>query len=130
MATPSRAAGDALVDREDLVAALQERHVRVEAEDVIRQPFFNAKLSTRLVIAGGPLSGPAELQVYEYTDLGTLAADAAQVSPDGNLQTAMIQWIATPHFFCSGQVIVLYLGDDQAAIGLLSELLGPQFAGG
>ena len=39
-------------------------------------------------------------------------------------------WMATPHFFKSGKLIVLYLGDDVAVMTLLTGLLGPQFAGG
>ena len=39
-------------------------------------------------------------------------------------------WMATPHFFKSGKLIVLYLGDDVEVMTLLTGLLGPQFAWG
>jgi hypothetical protein len=128
-ATPIAAAHTAPADREGLIAALEARNVRVESEEAIQQPFFNAERITRLVVTGGPLSEPAELQVYEYTDPAALATDASQVAPDGNLRTVMIEWVAAPHFFCGERLIVIYLGDDQAAIDLLTDLLGPQFAG-
>ena len=58
-----------------------------------------------------------------------LAADVSQITPDGNLSTVMIEWIAPPHFFQGERLLVLYLGDDQAAIDLLTDMLGSQFAG-
>lgn len=128
-ASPVASESGAQVDLATFVDALEERDVRVETTEPIEQPFFNAEQVTRLVISGGPLSGPAELQVYEYADPATLESDARQVTPDGNLNTVMITWIADPHFFCTGQLIVIYLGDDGAAVGLLTELFGPQFAG-
>jgi len=31
------------------------------------------------------------------------AADVEQIGPDGNPRTAMITWVAPPHFFRSGR---------------------------
>lgn len=73
---------------------------------------------------------PAEIQVFEYGDSESAAADAAEIGPDGNPSTTMISWLATPHFYRSDHLIVLYVGDDQAVVDLLSTLLGPPFAGG
>jgi len=53
-----------------------------------------------------------------------------QVAPDGrSMGTAMVTWVASPHFYMSGTLIVLYVGDDAALQTLLEEALGPQFAG-
>jgi hypothetical protein len=41
----------------------------------------------------------------------------------------MITWVAPPHFFQQGCVIVLYVGSDEEMISLLASVLGPQFAG-
>lgn len=38
--------------------------------------------------------------------------------------------MATPHFYRSGNVIALYVGDDAATLAALERALGPQFAGG
>lgn len=35
-----------------------------------------------------------------------------------------------PHFFRKEQLVVLYVGEDQAVVNLLTKLLGPQIAGG
>lgn len=40
-----------------------------------------------------------------------------------------VAWAAAPHFFRKERAFVLYLGNDPAIIGLLTKLLGPQFAG-
>jgi hypothetical protein len=42
----------------------------------------------------------------------------------------MMTWIATPHFYSGGQLIVLYVGDQSSTMNLLEEVLGSQFAGG
>lgn len=38
-------------------------------------------------------------------------------------------WAAPPHFFRKERAFVLFLGDDPAMLDLLTQLLGPQFAG-
>jgi hypothetical protein len=59
-----------------------------------------------------------------------MEADAAQVAPDGgSIGTSMVTWVATPHFYKTGRILVLYVGDDQAILDLLEGALGPQFAG-
>ena len=128
-ATPIAESVESPADYAAFLAALAAEAVHVETEEELQQEFFTAEQITRLVLTGGPLAGPAELQVYEYTDAEARAADAAQITPDGNLTTVMITWIAPPHFFCGERIIVLYLGDDPAAIELFTDLLGPQFAG-
>jgi hypothetical protein len=128
-ATPVGGVDEAPTDLAGLLGAFEARDIQAETREAIQQEFFNAEQITRLVVTGGPLAGPAELQVYQYVDAETFAGDLNQITPDGNLETVMITWIATPHFFCGERLIVLYLGDDPAAIDMLTELFGPQFAG-
>lgn len=128
-ATPSPALQAMVVDEQSLIDALEAKGITVEQAGALQQAFFNADRASRLLLSGGSLSGGAELQVYAYEDAATLAADISQVSPDGNLKTVIIEWIAAPHFFCGERLMVIYLGDDQEAIDLLTDLLGPQFAG-
>jgi hypothetical protein len=128
-ATPSPEVEAPIVDAASLTDALEERGVEVEDAGTIDQPFLNAEEVRRLRISGGELSTEAEIQVYAYDDREALLADASQVTPEGSLTTVMIDWIATPHFYCGDQVLVIYIGDDQAAVDLLTGILGPQFAG-
>lgn len=72
-----------------------------------------------------------DVLVFEFAGRNTATAVAAAVSPDGTtINGRVIDWPATPHFFVSGRVIALYLGDDIRVIASLQEIMGPQFAGG
>ena len=59
-----------------------------------------------------------------------VAHDADQVASDGSsIGGQVMMWMATPHFYKSGKLIVLYVGDEAAITTLLAGALGPQFAG-
>jgi len=61
----------------------------------------------------------------------TTAAFASTISPDGStVNGRAVDWPATPHFFTSGRVIVLYLGDNTQVLLAISDVMGAQFAGG
>ncbi|MFC1987522.1 hypothetical protein ACFLVH_03145 [Chloroflexota bacterium] len=77
------------------------------------------------------------ISVLEYNDEITATAEAKFISADGFTFTsenrttiANISWIAPPHFYKAGRIIVLYVGENQETIDLLEALLGQQFAGG
>ncbi len=134
-ATPIVSHGGPVKDHVSFVDALRAKGLTVEIVGSIEQPFLRAK-GTSLRTSGGNLKQPAELQSFNYddTDLRTdglkaAAEDAAQIEPDGNPKTMRISWIAPPHFFRKERVIVLYVGSDSTVLALLTELLGPQFAG-
>ena len=70
------------------------------------------------------------MHVFEYADESATEADAALISPDGgSIGTSMVTWVAAPHFYKIGKLIVLYVGNDSAVIKVLESVLGPQFAG-
>jgi len=59
-----------------------------------------------------------------------LSAEAKQIHPDGSGNaTTVVDWVAPPHFFLKGRVLVIYLGSDATIVSLLSGVLGSQFAG-
>ena len=71
------------------------------------------------------------VQVFGYATKAAAEADASRVTADGTtIGTSKPTWIATPHFFRSGKLIVLYLGSNQDIVDLLQTTLGNQFAGG
>jgi hypothetical protein len=131
-ATPAAVShGGPVVDQVSLVDALRARGLTVEVAGGLTPdvPFPNAQTGTVLRLVGGGLGHIAEVQVYEYADPAAAAADAGQILPDGNLPTAIIEWIGPPHFFRAGRLIVAYVGADQATVDLLTEVLGPPFVG-
>ena len=79
------------------------------------------------------------VQVYEFPDEGAANSEARYVSPDGynitvpsdggRSKTVHSDWLAPPHYYKKGRVIVLYVGDDPLLIELLEGMLGPEFAG-
>ncbi|HXI11169.1 MAG TPA: hypothetical protein VNM92_00790 [Thermoanaerobaculia bacterium] len=105
-----------------LVAQLREGGLRVETLDEIQQPFFTPPARVISI-------GDGEAQVYEYVDDKSAATEAARVAPNGSIGGSMPMWIAPPHFFRKGRLIVLYLGSDVRSLGRMRELLGVEFAG-
>lgn len=107
----------------DLVGALQAAGVTVEPGEAVEQPFFS--------VPGQVIElNDQDVQVYVYESADALEAEAAQVSEDGSsIGTTMVNWEEAPHFFKSGRVLVLYLGDDLNILSILDSILGRQFAG-
>ena len=70
------------------------------------------------------------IQVYEFANKAAMAAEAAAVSPDGyTVGHTQVSWVAPPHFYRAGRIIVVYAGSDATTLQRLSNILGPQFAG-
>lgn len=110
-------------DQASLVEALRAAGAEVDLGDPVEQAFF--AVEGRILKVNG-----ADVQVFEYESAEAMEAEAAQVSVDGgSIGTSMVAWVATPHFFKSGRVLVLYIGDDVSILGLLMSALGEQFAG-
>lgn len=96
----------------------------VLTKEKISQPFFSVR--GRII----KIDGEA-LQVFEYATPSAADADASRVSADGTtIGTSKPAWMATPHFFKSGKLIVLYIGGNQTIVDILRTALGNQFAGG
>lgn len=110
-------------DYATLANNLRAAGAAVEAVGNVSQDFFSVK--GQVIKVDGE-----DVQVFEYNDESAADAEAALVSPDGSLiGMTMVSWVAPPHFYKAGRIIVLYVGDDQLAIDLLESVLGPQFAG-
>ncbi len=128
--------GGPLRDHVSFVDHLRGKGYQVEPVADVRQPFLSA-VGTVLRVSGGELQRPIELQSYNYDDTelgedGLKAAeeDASKIGPDGQPRTTSVLWKGEPHFFRKERVLVLYLGEDKVVLDLLTDLLGPQFAGG
>ena len=91
-------------------------------EQRLRQPFFDVE--ARILVVDGE-----GVQVFEYGDDATAAAQAARVSRDGSqIGTSKPFWVGPPHFYRKGRLLVLYLGEDTHTRERLACLLGPPFA--
>ena len=123
---PAAAAGPEAGSVEDyasLVEALRVAGATVEPGDSIEQIFFAAM--GQIIKVNG-----VDVQVFEYETAEAMEADAAPVAPDGgSIGTNMVTWVAAPHFYKAGRILVLHVGEDEAILDLLEGVLGPQFAG-
>lgn len=109
---------------EELVTALRDSGFAVEPMDSIVQPFFEPKAQV-IEIDGG------QIQIFEFPSEAEARSAADSISADGgSIGTSMVSWVETPHFFSSGKLIALYVGEQVEVIGALQGLLGPQIAGG
>jgi hypothetical protein len=122
--------GGPVQDQVSLIDTLRGKNVTVDISGGISQPFLHAPSGTIVRLSGGSLTTPADVQLFEYGSASAASGDAKQIRPDGsgNANT-IVDWIAPPHFFLKGRVLVIYVGRDQAVLTLLGSVLGPQFAG-
>lgn len=122
--------GGPVQDQVSLIDALRSKNVTVDISGTVSQPFLSRQSGTTVRLSGGAVTTPADLQLFEYGSASAASADAKQIRPDGGgTATTQISWVAPPHFFLKGRVMVLYVGNDRAVLSLLQSLLGPQFAG-
>ena len=113
----------AIADQISLLKALQEAGATVEIGDSVIQDFFSPEGS--LVQANG-----IDIQVFEYESPEAMEQEAAQVAPDGgSVGTSMMMWMDAPHFYKTGRIVVIYLGQDENMLELLQHVIGDQFAG-
>ena len=107
----------------DLVRNLAKRHVRVKLGGKVTQPFFSVRGQILKL-------KDVEIQAFEYRSVQTARKEGEAAGGDcTNVGTTSISWIAPPHFFRSGKLIVLYVGDQQSVLRLLEDVLGSQIAG-
>jgi hypothetical protein len=122
-AGPTTSHGGPVEDYISLVDALRAAGAAVEPGDSVEQVFFS--VTGQIIKVDG-----ADVQVFEYESAEAMEAEAALVAPDGgSIGTSMVMWVEPPHFFKTGRVLVLYVGEDAAVLNLLESVLGGQFAG-
>ena len=124
---PSQDAGEtetsSVSTYDELVDALLDNGAAVESLKPISQPFFEPE--GQVIIVDG-----YEVQVFEYTNEDDAISAAGTISADGSsIGTTMVSWIEAPHFFRSGSLIVLYVGEEDAILEELQGVLGSQIAG-
>ncbi|MCL5999606.1 MAG: hypothetical protein M1546_26605 [Chloroflexi bacterium] len=122
-ATPVASHGEPVSDYVSFVDALRVRGITVKPAGDVSHEFF--------AVAGQVLNVPGgDIQVFEYADEAAAQQDAQKVGPDGSaIGTSMVTWVASPHFYRVGKLIVLYVGNDARVTSALEILLGKQFAG-
>lgn len=85
------------------------------------------------------LVNAARVEVYEYSDAAGAEADAQHISADGTTfrwqgsfgseHVVTVDFVAPPHWYRAGRILVLYVGADASIGALLEQQLGQPFAG-
>lgn len=119
-ATPTRepSGSSEPMDFESLVEALEALNANLLHAGEIEQPFFP--------VAGQVLRvNGAVVQVFEFPDTTSRRAVSDTISESGDILGAVTpSWSERPNFWAQGRLIVLYLGEDQDVIDVLSQALG------
>ena len=113
----------AVQDLNTLVATLTAAGLTVETGESVTQPFFTVQGQT-LKING------QDVQVFAYDTAQAMEAEASQIAPDAStIGTNMPSWMSDPQFYKLGNMLILYVGQDQKILDILSGIFGQQFAG-
>lgn len=84
------------------------------------------------------LNDSENMQVYIYESSDKAIEDAKRISLDGfsytksegdEGMTTTIDWIDNPHFYKIQNIMILYLGNDETILDILSDSFGEQIAG-
>lgn len=117
-------------DAAEVIERLRSEGLPMREQRSVEQPFFAPSAPGARVFA----NPRGDMQLWEFSDAKRSRAAAASVSKDGSSIRSggamyEVEWVAPPHWFRLGRVIVLYLGDDATVITALGSVLGHQFAG-
>ena len=116
--------GGPVNDFVSLVDNLRAAGAAVDASGTVSQPFF-APQGQVITVDG------EDVQVCEFPSVEEANTVAETVSTDGrSIGTSMVGWVASPHFYKAGKLIVIYVGSDRNVINALQAAMGSQFAGG
>jgi hypothetical protein len=114
-----------------LQTALRAHGASVQDDGQGSEPFLTGT-DHRLIVNG------VGIDVFEYPTTFGASLDGSHISSDGATisvhngpfgSVTTVDFVAPPHWFRAGRVIVLYVGQSTALLNLLQAVLGPQFAG-
>jgi hypothetical protein len=119
---PTRSKTGSSADLASLMKALRALELKVRVLGALEDPLLPGR-GTALIVNG------ADVQVFEYADDNAVQAALAMINPDGSLVGVDMDWDGSPHFYQSGRVIALYIGDNLPVTKALTKALGTQIAG-
>ena len=69
--------------------------------------------------------------MFEFAVTGEARQPAASISSGGStIGTTLIGWASRPHFFLTGRMIVLYVGEEERIVSLVQGVMGSSNAVG
>ena len=133
--TPTPATTPIVTDYISLIDNLREAGAIVVDTGIVGQ-MDCFSIDSRIITVNG-----SDVQVWEYEDAAAADTEAVLISPDGSsikitintdeqiFKICHYDWIASSHFYKASNLIVLYVGENQAVRDVLETVLGLQFAG-
>lgn len=110
--------GSQILFTQDLLDSLAAQGYSVVSEGDVDQPIFP-------VVGMNYQTDDFPFQVYEFPEPQAAQAASRMVSPDGaQIGDQTISWAGQPNFWCKGNLIVLYIGKEEAALDIFTSLLG------
>lgn len=102
----------------ELLSALQASGATVSETGQLEQTFFG--VAAQLIQINGN-----DVQIYEFADAQAQSQARNTISETGYvIGTSQITWIDQPHFWAQDRLLVLYVGQNQEIINILTSLLG------
>lgn len=116
-----------LTEYEEFLSNLEEKGFTVIVEDV-GEDILQGQRKWLSINDGEHIS------VYLYKTREEMEKDASYMHGSGTsyrngIKNVEISWASDPHFYKKGNIIVLYVGENQEIINVLEEIIGLQFAG-
>jgi hypothetical protein len=121
--TPATSHGGPVVDQVSFIDALRKAGFTVTPGSTMTQPFLSVGGQTLVV-------NTESVQIYEYADEAAATKDASKIQPDATIAGTSVMWVAQPHFYRAGKLIVLYVGTNATLLTGLDAVLGKPFAVG
>lgn len=113
-------------DIEQFANEMKCKNYKFELKDVGKD--FLTTTRKRMII------GNEALDIYLYSNNKKMEDEAKFIDSDGSgysngAKSIQVEWVATPHFYKRGCIIVQYVGKNEKIISDLKNILGEQFAG-
>ena len=113
---------------EQFTNEMKAKNYDFEIQDVENSDGFLSNTKKRMTI------GKESLNIYIYKSNEKMEDDAKNINMNGfgysnGNKSMVIDWISYPHFYKKGNIIVLYVGENEKIISDLTDIMGEQFIG-
>lgn len=109
------------ITSQGFIEYIEKQGGKIDSSDQGDMKILNGKL-TVLNINGN------DIGVYEYKDNQEMEEDAKTIKGGGVIGNAIYEWVEPPLFFKGGNIIVLYVGNNEENIEIIKKFMGRPFA--
>ncbi len=107
----------------DFAGSMEERNYKFEIRDA-EKDFLSGDRKIMKI-------GKEQIDIYVYKNNKAMEKDASYIESDNKYnneeESVTVDWVAPPHFFKEGNIIVIYVGENIEIINSLTEIFGREF---